>query len=315
MAAVVASLTFLARECDPDGALNPRTPQRKDLMVHRPVEMLDGREAAASEAWLPQLDKRGFSLATQFNSQVPLAVLRDPSQVMRSGYATEVEQMLLRALPQVGFCFAFNFVLRKTDLLVHTLPADDKSTRGPVNDVHSDYTDDSFVIKAINDRRDKLGLGGARCMILNVWRPLLEPGKLLESWPLCVCDSSSVASADIAERESPENKSWIQNAYHSPGQRWNWFPAMASDEAIVFKTFESDRVEGVSPFALHCSFDQQQSQDVEAQPQVRESIEVRVACFVTQPDLGEAAFQVWSPQQYLAWSTFTHSRTYYLDPP
>ena len=82
-------------------------------------------------------------------------------------------------------------------------------------------------------------------------------GEVVSSWPLTVCDASSVPAEDIAERESPENASIIQNAFHSPSHRWYYLPEMRSSEAIVFKTYESDTTTpGLSQFALHCSFDE-----------------------------------------------------------
>lgn len=97
---------------------------------------------------------------------------------------------------------------------------------------------------------------------------------------------------DIAERESPENASIIQNAFHSPSHRWYYLPAMTSSEAIVFKTYESDTTTpGLSQFALHCSFDEAARRAADAPQAVRESIEVRVACFVCDEDSARAAHE------------------------
>ena len=58
---------------------------------------------------------------------------------------------------------------------------------------------------------------------------------------------------------------------------------MTSSEAIVFKTFESQKIEGRAPFALHCAFEgvdmdkrensTERRNDLEL---VRESVEVRL---------------------------------------
>lgn len=137
-----------------------------------------------------------FALQLTFmasETAAPLEALRDPDKVMSTNYFQETERLLLDNVPEIGYAFAFNYVNRQSDLLVHTLPAGDKSARGPVNDVHSDYTAESFVIKSIRERQEKLGLGGARCMIINVWRPLCDRGERVSSWPLTVCDASSVS--------------------------------------------------------------------------------------------------------------------------
>lgn len=91
-----------------------------------------------------------------------------------------------------------------------------------------------------------------------------------------------VPAEDIVERESPENASIIQNAFHSPSHRWYYLPAMTCDEAIAFKTYESETADpGLAPFALHCAFDEALGRNTRMTEAVRESIEVRVACFVT----------------------------------
>lgn len=150
------------------------------------------REAAVSATpHMDLLDRCGLTFMT-VGTAASLDALRDPTRVMSTGYFQETERMLLSRLPGIAYAFAFNYVNRQSDLIVHTLPANDKSARGPVNDVHSDYTAESFVIKALAERQEKLGLSGARCMILNVWRPLCDPGERVSSWPLTVCDASSV---------------------------------------------------------------------------------------------------------------------------
>jgi hypothetical protein len=119
-----------------------------------------------------------------------------------------------------------------------------------------------------------------------------------------VCDASSVPDGDILERESPENGSRIFNAHHNPCHRWSYLPRMGSDEAVVFKTYESQRIPGRSHFALHCAFDEGAARGrrsggagrgsgaavvVAPGAAVRESIEIRVACFVMPRSAGTQA--------------------------
>jgi hypothetical protein len=184
MAAVDGELNYIARDGE-QGWLNPRTPQRSDRVISRRVTIVDGR-GVPHHRHEASLEVRGFTFLRELAFETSHAVLRRPEAVARSGYMREVEQLLLRVLPSVGYCLAFNFVNRRSDLLVHTLPADDRSARGPVNDVHSDFTDDSFVVQGILKKREELGLGGVRVMILNVWRPLCDEGRRLEAWPLAV---------------------------------------------------------------------------------------------------------------------------------
>ena len=178
-------LYYLARE-DEAGERNARTPSRTDLFTTKAVEISDGRQLVAdatqaSSGGSPHaelLDRCGLTfLSAPIESS--LQALKDPATVMSTPIFAETERMLLDALPEVGFAFAFNFVNRQSDLLVHTLPARASSARGPVNDVHSDFTAESFVIKSIEGQQVALGLCGARCMIINVWRPLCPAGEVL----------------------------------------------------------------------------------------------------------------------------------------
>ena len=103
---------------------------------------------------------------------------------------------------------------------------------------------------------------------------------------------AQVPAEDIVERDSPENKSIIQNAFHSESHRWYYLPAMTSKEAIVFKTYESEMTNAeIAPFALHCAFDEAMARNARAEEAVRESIEVRVACFVTDAESAAIAQQ------------------------
>ena len=177
MAAATGELYYLAREGE-DGELNARTPSRTDLFTTKAVPINDGRQLVADAAkasgaspHAELLDRCGLTFVSK-PVESSLETLKDPEQVMTTPIFAETERMLLDALPEVGYAFAFNFVNRQSDLLVHTLPAGDQSARGPVNDVHSDFTAESFVIQSIQARQEALGLAGARCMIINVWRPL-----------------------------------------------------------------------------------------------------------------------------------------------
>lgn len=125
--------------------------------------------------------------------------------------------------------------------------------------------------------------------VVNVWRPLCKDGDYVRRWPLAVCDASSVPPIDVVERESPENQSWIQQAFHRASHQWSFWPHMSNQEAILFKTFESDDVTtGRSQFALHCACEPRMSSSRDDH-WVRESIETRLACFVVDPNVAQQA--------------------------
>lgn len=84
----------------------------------------------------------------------------------------------------------------------------------------------------------------ARVAHYNVWRAVSGPP---QDVPLAVCDARSVDPADLiladAVFDSPDKPEWSFEGVvvaHNPRHRWCWYPDMTRDEAIVFKTHDSD---------------------------------------------------------------------------
>jgi hypothetical protein len=90
----------------------------------------------------------------------------------------------------------------------------------------------------------------ARFAHFNVWRAISAPP---QDVPLAVCDARTVAASDLiladAVFDSPDRPEWsfegVVVAHHA-AHRWHWFPEMTRDEALVFKTHDSD------PARAHC---------------------------------------------------------------
>ncbi|HEY2676914.1 MAG TPA: CmcJ/NvfI family oxidoreductase, partial [Steroidobacteraceae bacterium] len=95
--------------------------------------------------------------------------------------------------------------------------------------------------------------------------------------PLAVCDARTVTPADLiladAVFNAPNRPEWSFEGVvvaHHPDHRWHWYSDMTRDEALVFKTNDSD------PHAAHCvphvAFD---NPGAGAQVPPRASIEMR----------------------------------------
>ena len=121
-----------------------------------------------------------------------------------------------------------------------------------------------------------------RFVHFNVWRCVSAPP---QDVPLAVCDARSVVAADLiaadAVFDSPDKPEWSFEGIvvaHNPAHRWHWFSDMTSDEALVFKTHDSE------PARAHCvphvAFDSPL-----AAPDVapRSSIEMRAIAFWFEP--------------------------------
>jgi hypothetical protein len=91
----------------------------------------------------------------------------------------------------------------------------------------------------------------------NVWRALSPPP---QDVPLTVCDARTLARSDLVESDAifdiPGVPEWSFEGWvvrYNPGHRWAYFSGMHRDEALVFKTNDSDDNE---PHCVpHCAFD------------------------------------------------------------
>jgi len=118
----------------------------------------------------------------------------------------------------------------------------------PARFAHVDISDATAV--AFAQRVAPAGRRLARFAHLNVWRAISRPP---QDVPLAVCDARSVSARDLiladAVFDTPGKPEWSFEGLvlaHSPSHRWHWFSDMGRDEALVFKTHDSD------PSRAHC---------------------------------------------------------------
>jgi hypothetical protein len=112
----------------------------------------------------------------------------------------------------------------------------------------------------------------------NVWRTLSAPPTDV---PLAVCDARSWVADDLiladAIFDEPDKPIWSFEGLvvgHNPAHRWVWFPDMTADEALIFKTHDSD---DAAPHCVrHVAFDNPAC-PADAPP--RHSIEMRAIAY------------------------------------
>jgi hypothetical protein len=111
----------------------------------------------------------------------------------------------------------------------------------------------------------------------NVWRAL-SPAP--QDVPLALCDARSVNGNELvladAIFDSPSGD-WSFEGYvfaHDPGHRWCWYPDLTAEEAIIFKTHDTET--GVARLMPHVAFDDPLSPP-DAAPRV--SIEMRAVAY------------------------------------
>jgi len=117
-----------------------------------------------------------------------------------------------------------------------------------------------------------------RTVHYNIWRAL-SPAP--QDVPLALCDAQSVAATDLLPADAMFDRDgkivWSFEGLvvaHSAGHRWHWFSDLSRDEAIIFKTNDSDPLRAHS--VPHVAFDDP-SCPADATP--RSSIEMRAIAY------------------------------------
>jgi hypothetical protein len=112
----------------------------------------------------------------------------------------------------------------------------------PARFAHVDVSDSTAALFA--QRAAPAGRELTRYVHFNIWRVISTPP---QDVPLAVCDARSINAQDLiaadAIFDSPGKPEWSFEGIvvaHHPSHRWHWFPDMHRDEALVFKTHDSD---------------------------------------------------------------------------
>ena len=224
------------------------------------VTVTDGRLLQS-----PSLDVEGFKLVSQISE---VTDFYDDAEV-NSTYHDEVEALLLE-MTGAARIEIFDDTRRTSSLARQK----EKQIREPADIVHNDYTARSGVKRLRDHFADEPDeaeeLLRRRFAIVNVWRSIAGP---IYNHPLVLCDAGSVRAEDLVsvERRAEERMGELQVALFDRGQRWYYFPVMQMDEALLFKTFDSE-TDGRTRFTIHSSFEDPDAA-VDAPP--RESIETR----------------------------------------
>jgi hypothetical protein len=201
-----------------------------------PIEDLRQRQVP------PSLDSEGFCLVSH-----PSAVrdFRDAAEIQRV-HVDEIRRLLLAVsgadhvvVTNVG---VLRFGERSQESGMH-------NNSRPARFVHVDVTDVTAKAFYARSRPDN-GRGVRRSAQYNVWRVLTPPP---QDVPLAVCDARSLAPEDFicADAMFDEDGAIVFSfeaglLRHNPRQRWGHYSNMRPDEALIFKTNDTD------PAAAHC---------------------------------------------------------------
>lgn len=211
------------------------------------------------------LDRNGFELRRHASA---LTDFSDPAAIERV-YYPESESLLKRCTGA-----------KRVVIFDHTL-RDGRATRAdgvrePVKYVHNDQT---FVSgpRRVRDHlspQEAQALLKGRVAIVNLWRPI---GETVESSPLALCDSRSIALTDLVPSDLVYRDK-IGETYafvFNPAHRWYYFPHMTPDEVLLLKIYDSAG-DSIARLTAHTAFDGPSSPpDAPA----RRSIELRSLLF------------------------------------
>jgi hypothetical protein len=213
------------------------------------------------------LDKQGFILVKH---ETKVKDFYNDEELKRV-YYPEIEQVVKQATGAARV-LVFDHTLRAENDAVR----EEKLASRPVRSVHNDYTEWSGPqrVRDLLPKEEAEALLRKRFSVIQVWRPVRKP---VLSAPLAIADSQSIAAQDLigTERRYPDRVGEIYHLTYNPEHRWFYFPLMQTDEAIVFKCYDSLK-DGRARWSAHAAFDDPNSP---ANAPARESIEMRTLAF------------------------------------
>ena len=231
-------------------------------VVPRAVAIEDARQRNIA----PSLDTDGFCLVPHASA---VRDFRDADEVQRV-HAEEIRQLLLAVSGADHVSVSREGVLRFGE---RSRESGALNNSRPARFVHVDVSDTTAAMFYERSRPEN-GRDVRRSAQYNVWRVLTPPP---QDVPLAVCDARSLAPEDLIAADAVFDKdgvvtftfeAWLIR--HNPHQRWVHYSNMQSDEALIFKTNDTDR--RVAHCVPHGAFD---NPDCPAGASPRISIEMR----------------------------------------
>ncbi|MDE2561457.1 MAG: hypothetical protein KGL48_04345 [Sphingomonadales bacterium] len=227
-----------------------------------PMAMHDARVAGTD------IDREGFRIVRHESAVKDFA---DREEVARI-HPGEIEELVRRETGADRVVVSSPGLLRFSE---RSGKAGSLNNSMPARFAHIDISDATAAAFA---GRSAGGRPYARCCHYNVWRAISAPP---QDVPLAFCDARTLAAADLiaadAVFDEPGKPEWSFEGLviaHNPAHRWFHFPDMRADEAVLFKTNDSDPARAHS--VPHVAFDLPGAPE-DAPPRV--SIEMRAIAF------------------------------------
>ena len=235
----------------------------------RDVLTLDPQRLAIDDArgWMdqPTLDRDGFQLVRQPSGVEDFSDLAAADPV----YRPVTRDLILSLSGADEVVISSPGVLRFGEKSGRSGKLDNSR---PARFIHVDISDETAAAFAVRSQPE--GRRVRRYAHYNVWRSFSGAP---QDVPLALCDARSVAPADLVEADAVFDRPGVADwsfvgwvVRHNPAHRWRYFSDMSPDEALIFKTNDSEQ--GRAHCVPHSAFD-----DATAPPGThpRSSIEMR----------------------------------------
>ena len=256
------------------GAMSVR-PRYHANDTSRDVLVLDPRtiriEDARTRPMPASLEREGFVLVAHKST---VTEFRDAAAVAAT-HPAEIEQLLL------GLTAADRVIVNPTGVLRFGERSPESgrlNNSRPARFVHVDVSNSTAAAFAERSRPRDIGGRVRRSAHYNVWRVLTPPP---QDVPLAVCDARSVAPEDLVAADAvfdhPSQPEWSFEGLvirYNPRHRWSYFSNMTRNEALVFKTNDTDP--GQPSQVPHSAFN---DPSCPAQVPPRASIEMRAIAY------------------------------------
>jgi len=214
-------------------------------VVRHPVSIEDLRYREIP----PSLDVEGFSIRPHRSS---VRDFRDAGEVERV-YKEEIRELLLAASGADHVIVTGTGILRFGE---RSQESGAHNNSQPARFVHIDVSDATAAMFYARSRPDS-GRRVRRSAQYNVWRVVSPPP---QDVPLAVCDARSLSPDDLIaadaifdSHDAPEFSFEALLIRYNPRQRWAFFSNMRCDEALLFKTNDTDP--GAAHNVPHGAFD------------------------------------------------------------
>jgi hypothetical protein len=222
---------------------------RDNLILDPRRVMIEDARATHSK---PSLTREGFVILPHKSD---VRDFRDRDEVARL-YPGETERLILELTGADRVIVTGPGILRFGE---RSKEAGTLSNSWPARFIHIDLTEpvgEEFAARALPGGKDALKRK-RRYAHYNVWRALSPPP---QDVPLAVCDARSLSPDDLvvadAVFDEKDRPAWGFDSYlvrYSPTHRWVYYADMHRDEALIFKTYDSDP--GQPCHCPHSAFD------------------------------------------------------------